>query len=81
MELEGPTVDPDRFRGEDDPYPGHWRDDAAPTAWEPESALLAAEFRAVLGRALASCPSGSGPSWSCVTCTGWSRRRCASCWI
>ena len=27
VELEGPTVDPDRFRGEDDPYPGHWRDD------------------------------------------------------
>jgi RNA polymerase sigma-70 factor, ECF subfamily len=29
LELEGPTVDPDRFREEDDPYPGHWRDDAA----------------------------------------------------
>jgi RNA polymerase sigma-70 factor, ECF subfamily len=56
VELEGPTVDPDRFRGEDDPYPGHWRDDAAPTAWEPESALLAAEFRDVLGRALAQLP-------------------------
>jgi RNA polymerase sigma-70 factor, ECF subfamily len=56
VELEGPTVDPDRFRGEDDPYPGHWRDDAAPTAWEPEPALLAAEFRDVLGRALAQLP-------------------------
>ena len=56
VELEGPTVDPDRFRDEDDPYPGHWREDAAPAAWEPEPALLAAEFRAVLGRALAELP-------------------------
>jgi hypothetical protein len=27
-ELEGPTIDPDRFRDEDDPYPGHRRADA-----------------------------------------------------
>ncbi len=32
-ELAAPTVDPDRFRGDDDPgYPGHWRDEAAPAA-------------------------------------------------
>jgi RNA polymerase sigma-70 factor (ECF subfamily) len=53
----GPTVDPDRFRDADDPsYPGHWRDGAAPADWGPEPALLAAEFRAVLGRALAELP-------------------------
>jgi RNA polymerase sigma-70 factor, ECF subfamily len=51
----GPTVDPARFR-DDDPYPGHWRDGAAPADWGPEPALLAAEFRAVLGRALAELP-------------------------
>jgi RNA polymerase sigma-70 factor, ECF subfamily len=35
-ELEGPTVDPSRFRGADDPeYPRHWRDQAAPVAWGP----------------------------------------------
>jgi RNA polymerase sigma-70 factor (ECF subfamily) len=55
-ELSGPTVDPDRFRGDDDPYPGHWRADAAPTAWGPEPVVLAAEFRAVLGKALAELP-------------------------
>jgi RNA polymerase sigma-70 factor, ECF subfamily len=53
----GPTVDPDRFRGADDPdYPGHWRDGAAPADWGPEPALLAAEFRAVLARALTELP-------------------------
>ena len=56
LELEGPTVEPDRFRDEDDPYPGHWRDDAAPTPWDPEPALLAAEFHDVLATALGELP-------------------------
>ena len=55
-ELGGPTVDPDRFRDGDDPYPGHWRSDAAPVDWGPEPVVLAAEFRAVLERALAELP-------------------------
>lgn len=55
LEHELP-VDPARFRGADDPYPGHWRDDAAPEAWGPEPALLAAEFRAVLEKALTQLP-------------------------
>ena len=52
----GPTVDPDRFRGDDDPWPGHWRDEAAPADWGPEAALLASEFRGVLEGALAGLP-------------------------
>ena len=55
-ELRGPTVDPARFRDDDDPYPGHWRDDAAPVDWGPEPVLLAAEFRALLDEALAELP-------------------------
>jgi RNA polymerase sigma-70 factor, ECF subfamily len=55
-ELSGPTVDPDRFRDADDPYPGHWRADAAPADWGPEPVLLAAEFRAVLEKALTELP-------------------------
>lgn len=55
-ELGGPTIDPARFRDDDDPYPGHWRDDAAPTDWGPEPVLLAAEFRALLEKALAELP-------------------------
>jgi RNA polymerase sigma-70 factor, ECF subfamily len=56
-ELAGPTVDPARFRGDDDPeWPGHWRDEAAPAGWGPEPALLAAEFRDVLAAALGGLP-------------------------
>jgi RNA polymerase sigma-70 factor (ECF subfamily) len=55
-ELMGPTVDPRRFRDDDDPYPGHWRDDAAPVDWGPEPEVLAAEFRAALGKALTELP-------------------------
>lgn len=56
-ELDGPTVDPDRFRSDDDArWPGHWRDGHAPTAWGPEPALLAAEFRDVLAAALRELP-------------------------
>jgi RNA polymerase sigma-70 factor (ECF subfamily) len=56
VELAGPTVDPDRFRGEDDRYPGHWRANAEPRDWGPESAALAGEFRALLARALTELP-------------------------
>jgi RNA polymerase sigma-70 factor, ECF subfamily len=55
-ELREPTVDPGRFRDDDDPYPGHWRAEAAPVSWGPEPVLLAAEFRAVLEKALAELP-------------------------
>ena len=55
--LGGPTVDPDRFRGNDDPqWPGHWRDGAAPLDWGPEPMALAAEFRQELTTALADLP-------------------------
>jgi RNA polymerase sigma-70 factor (ECF subfamily) len=42
----GPTVDPARFRGPNDPYPGDWW--AYPSPWPeptPEQATLAAEIR------------------------------------
>jgi RNA polymerase sigma-70 factor (ECF subfamily) len=51
-----PTVDPTRFRDDADELPGHWRDDAAPVAWDPETAVLAAEFRDLLARALTDLP-------------------------
>ncbi|GAA4685870.1 sigma-70 family RNA polymerase sigma factor [Pseudonocardia yuanmonensis] len=56
VELARPSVDPDRFRGEDDEYPGHWRPEAAPVEWGPEPEVLAAEFRGLLDRALAELP-------------------------
>ena len=55
-ELTGPTVDPHRFRGADDRYPGGWREDATPAWWGPEARVLSAELRAVLTRALTELP-------------------------
>jgi RNA polymerase sigma-70 factor, ECF subfamily len=52
---DGPTVDPDRFQGPGEPYPGHWREMPAP--WPtPEDATLAAEVRAVVAAAVAELP-------------------------
>jgi len=52
---DGPTVDPDRFMGPGEPYPGHWREFPAP--WPtPEDATLAGEARAVVAAAVADLP-------------------------
>lgn len=57
-EGQGPTVDPDRFRGLDDQWPGGWTVEGRPTAWEPspESAAIAGEIRGRLTAALAVLP-------------------------
>lgn len=55
-EDHGPTVDPARFRGPDDPYPGHWR--SKPAAWpSPEDEALAADTRRHLAAALDALPA------------------------
>jgi RNA polymerase sigma-70 factor, ECF subfamily len=54
-EDEGPTVDPTRFGGPGDPYPGHWREFPAP--WpSPEQETLAGEVRALVAAALEQLP-------------------------
>jgi RNA polymerase sigma-70 factor (ECF subfamily) len=55
----GPTVDPARFRGPDDRWPGGWTPAGRPAAWEPppEDAAVAAEVRRELGAALAALPA------------------------
>lgn len=45
----GPTVDPSRFRGADDGFPGHWRE-------FPEPWVLDGELRQVVARALDDLP-------------------------
>ncbi|MFD2093169.1 RNA polymerase sigma factor [Blastococcus deserti] len=55
--TSGPTVDPARFRGPDDAYPGHWTSTGAPRPWDqPENGLLNREVRERLERALAELP-------------------------
>jgi RNA polymerase sigma-70 factor (ECF subfamily) len=53
-----PTVDPGRFRGPGDRWPGGWTVTGRPTPWQPppEDAAVAAELRRHLGDALAALP-------------------------
>lgn len=54
-EDDGPTVDPSRFRGTDDPFPGHWWDFPAP--WpSPEQGAEAGEVRAQVTAAVSRLP-------------------------
>ena len=54
-EDDGPTVDPSRFRGPGDPWPGHWWE--FPARWPaPEPAALGGEVRARLRAALSRLP-------------------------
>lgn len=57
--VAGPTVDPARFQGPDEPFPGHWREFPAP--WPgvfglPEQQVLAVETRARLAEAVSRLP-------------------------
>jgi RNA polymerase sigma-70 factor (ECF subfamily) len=52
-EDDGPTVDPERFHGPDEQYPGGWR--RYPDEW-PEQSALSREVHAVVAAALGSLP-------------------------
>jgi len=53
---DGPCVDPDRFRGEDDRWPGHWK--TAPKSWgdRPDAPALAHELRRRIEAAIHELP-------------------------
>ncbi len=52
-----PAVDPERFRGPEDRYPGHWT--THPSSWAdvPEERLLASETLALVEHAIAELPA------------------------
>lgn len=58
QDSSGPSVDPDRFRGPDDPYPRHWTVVGQPRPWHdsPEDAAVAEETRRRLASALEELP-------------------------
>ena len=51
---EESAVDPDRFLGAGERFPGHWA--APPDAWSPEGRLLSGEAMAVIDRAIGRLP-------------------------
>lgn len=55
-ESAEPAIAPERFRGSDDPFPGHWR--SYPTDWRtiPEQKLLSGETVELVQRAIAELP-------------------------
>jgi RNA polymerase sigma-70 factor (ECF subfamily) len=56
-ETASPTIDPARFRGPHDAYPGHWTSTGAPRRWEePEGRALGAEIGRLLEEALDRLP-------------------------
>jgi RNA polymerase sigma-70 factor, ECF subfamily len=53
-----PTVDPDRFRGPDDRFPGGWTPEGAPQPWhEPEQRAIAEETLGLIEQALEQLPA------------------------
>jgi len=56
--FTGGTVDPARFRGSDDPYPGHWKPDEVPSPFPdtPEGSVLGDELVTVARRELDKLP-------------------------
>jgi len=71
LEDEGPSVDPDLFRGSDDKWEGHWA--TPPVDWErPDERLLAAETRAVIAKAIDALPDGQRLVISLRDVEGWS---------
>lgn len=51
-----PAVDPTRFRGQGDRWPGHWMSEPANWEGEPERRLLAGESWHVIHEAIATLP-------------------------
>ena len=63
------AVDPDRFRGPDEPWPGHW---SAPPRGFPEERLLAQETRGVIEDAIRGLPETQRTVITLRDVEGWS---------
>lgn len=58
LAYTGGTVDPARFRDDDDPYPGHWKADEVPAPFPdtPEGSALSDELLSITRRELDKLP-------------------------
>jgi RNA polymerase sigma-70 factor (ECF subfamily) len=68
---EGPAVAPERFRGSDDPWPGHWV--SAPVGWDarPEDWLLSKETIECAENAIAALPANQRAVIELRDIRGW----------
>ena len=69
FETDEPAVEPERFRGPQEPWTGHWS--ATPRAF-PEERLLAAEALAVIEDAIAALPPAQRAVITLRDVEGWS---------
>jgi RNA polymerase sigma-70 factor, ECF subfamily len=69
-EEQGPSVPPERFRGPDDRWSGHWA--TPPEDWgRPEQELLSAETREVIARAIDTLPESQRQVITLRDVEGW----------
>jgi RNA polymerase sigma-70 factor, ECF subfamily len=71
IEDEGPSVPPERFRGPEDRWSGHWA--SPPEEWgRPERELLSSETRQVIARAIEELPESQRQVITLRDVEGWS---------
>lgn len=66
-----PAVEAERFRGANDPYPGHWSTAPRPWAADPEKQLLGRETMAAVDRAIAALPEAQRLVLTMRDVNGW----------
>ena len=71
LDRDERSVDPDRFRGHRDHWPGHWA--APPVAWdeEPEDHLLGRETLSIVGNAISALPPNQRAVITLRDLQGW----------
>jgi RNA polymerase sigma-70 factor, ECF subfamily len=69
---EGPSVGPERFRGVDDRWAGHWASPPASWAGTPESRLVSKETLAVIRSAIEALPPAQAHVITLRDVEGWS---------
>lgn len=71
VEDAGPSVPPERFRGPEDRWSGHWA--SPPEEWgRPEAELLSAETRTVIEQAIGALPQAQRQVITLRDVQGWS---------
>ena len=71
LDADEPAVDPDRFRGPRDRWPGHWASPPVPWEHQPEDRLLSGETLAVVRAAIAELPPSQQTVITLRDLDGW----------